>query len=107
MPRCLWSPMKRSSLARRFVRLMAQTLEDRIAPAIFGPIDNTVSVGVQPESVAVADFNGDGRQDLAVANVNGNELTILLGNGNGGFTPAAASPIAINRPYFVAEADFN
>ena len=99
--------MKRSRPGNRFAHLAGQPLEDRNAPALFGPADNTVATGVQPQSIAVADFNGDGNQDLAVANVNGNELTILLGDGSGGFSPAPGSPIAISRPYSVAAEDFN
>ena len=41
-----------------------------------------LAVGDGPSSVAVGDFNGDGRQDLAVANRSGGNLSILLGNGN-------------------------
>ena len=36
------------------------------------------AVGREPVSVAVGDFNGDGRQDLAVANVNSGNVSILL-----------------------------
>lgn len=99
--------MKCSRLARRSVRLIAQDLEDRNAPALFGVIDNAVNVGAQPQSIAVADFDGDGRLDLAVANVNGNQLSVLLGNGGGKFIAAPGSPIAVNRPYSVAAGDFN
>jgi hypothetical protein len=99
--------MKRKCSTQWFVRLTLRTVEDRNAPAIFGPIDNTVTVGTQPQSIAVADFNGDGHPDFAVANINGNQLSILLGSGSGGFSPATGSPIAINRPYFVAAGDFN
>ncbi|MBL8207217.1 MAG: VCBS repeat-containing protein [Blastocatellia bacterium] len=67
-----------------------------------------VSVGNSPYAVAVGDFNGDGRQDLAVANGDTNNVTILLGNGNGGFTPAAGSPVSVgNKPYALAVGDFN
>jgi VCBS repeat protein len=38
-------------------------------------------------SVAVADFNGDGHQDLAVDGIDGNNVTILLGKGDGTFQP--------------------
>ena len=43
------------------------------------------SVGVQPDSVAVGDFNGDGKQDLVVANAGAGNVSILLGKGNGTF----------------------
>jgi hypothetical protein len=40
--------------------------------------------GTSPTSVAVGDFNGDGKLDLAVANYRSNNVSILLGNGNNG-----------------------
>src|ERR1039457_4590669 len=48
--------------------------------------------GIWPSAVAVGDFNGDGKLDLAIANTNSNNLTVLLGNGAGGFTAATGSP---------------
>jgi len=48
-----------------------------------------VPVGAQPDSIAVADFNGDGNSDAATANDNGT-VTILLGNGAGSFTATPA-----------------
>jgi FG-GAP-like repeat/Bacterial Ig domain/FG-GAP repeat len=41
--------------------------------------------GSLPYSVAVADFNGDGKQDVAVANEGSNNVSILLGDGAGNF----------------------
>ena len=41
--------------------------------------------GNAPFSVVVADFNGDGRPDLAVANAAHNTVSVLLGNGDGTF----------------------
>ena len=60
------------------------------APASGSPI----SVGVQPSSALIADFNGDGKQDLAVANQGGNSIYIMLGNGNGTF----GGPTSISMP---------
>jgi FG-GAP-like repeat len=36
------------------------------------------AAGISPVSVAIGDFNGDGRQDLAVANSNSDNVSILL-----------------------------
>jgi hypothetical protein len=60
--------------------------------------------GTTPLSVAVADFNNDGRPDLAVANSSG--ANVLLGNGDGTFQ-TAASFNAGNSADAVAVGDFN
>jgi hypothetical protein len=66
----------------------------------------TYSVGHGPTSVAVADLNGDGFQDLVVTNGADNTVSILLGDGKGNFTaqPAVATGAS---PVSVAVADFN
>ena len=74
------------------------------APASGSPI----AVGTAPSALAVADLNGDGMFDLAVANSGSNNVTVLLGNGSGGFTPASGSPVSVGTsPSSVAIADFN
>ncbi len=65
-------------------------------------------VGADPVSVAVGDFNGDGKPDLAIASSGGNNVTVLLGDGTGGFTAASGSPITVGLdPSSVAVGDFN
>src|SRR5690348_16537464 len=62
-----------------------------------------------PESVAVGDFNGDGKMDLAVTNSfnsSGNTVTVLLGNGNGTFQ-ARVDYATGAFPQAVAVGDFN
>ena len=72
------------------------------------PAGSPVSAGNAPDSVAVGDFNLDGKPDLAVANSISDNVTILLGKGNGDFAPAAGSPVgAGNYPSSVVEGDFN
>jgi hypothetical protein len=56
--------------------------------------------------VAVGDFNGDGIQDLAVANWGSNTVSVLLGNGDGTFQ-AARNFAAGSHPSSVAVGDFN
>jgi hypothetical protein len=66
--------------------------------------------GHLPNDIAIGDFNRDGKLDLAVANHEENHLTVLLGDGNGGFTPAPNSPVAVEvRPHVhgVATGDLN
>ena len=38
-------------------------------------------------SVTVGDFDGDGKQDLALNNISSANVSVLLGNGNGGYKP--------------------
>ena len=63
-------------------------------------------VGSNPYSVAIGDFNGDGKQDLAVANVSSNTVSIRLGDGLGGFSSSTDVSVGSN-PYSVAIGDFN
>jgi FG-GAP-like repeat/Bacterial Ig-like domain (group 3)/FG-GAP repeat len=65
------------------------------------------ATGIAPSSVAVADFNGDGIPDLAVANSNSSSLTILLGNGDGTFTATASGPQTGSGPSSLAVGDYN
>ena len=43
--------------------------------------------GIQPFGVGTGDLDHDGDLDLAVCNVEGDSVTVLAGNGSGGFTP--------------------
>jgi hypothetical protein len=73
-------------------------------------IGSPIQVGNYPEAIKIGDFNNDGIQDLAVANANDNNISILLGNGDGTFTGASGSPVIVgvgNFPFFIAVADFN
>ena len=76
--------------------------------ALSGYVSRQFVVGQHPGSVEVADLNQDGKPDLAVANETDNNVTILLGDGKGGFTAAKGSPFACgNFPNDIVIADLN
>jgi hypothetical protein len=67
--------------------------------------------GTGPRSLVAGDFNTDGILDLAVANIDGNNVSVLLGNGSGGkgngtFATSVNYSAGIN-PYSVTTRDFN
>ncbi len=62
------------------------------------------SAGKAPYSVAVGDYNKDGRPDLAVTNSSG--VSILLGKGDGTFSPAGDYALS-GQPEVVVVGDFN
>ncbi len=51
----------------------------------FSTTPTNITVGNSPSSVAIGDFNGDGKLDLAVANDTDDTVSVLLNNGAGGF----------------------
>src|SRR5262245_6812957 len=85
-----------------------QPLEGCTTASFSQAAGSPVEVGSGPSSVAVGDFNLDGQPDLAVANAGSDNVTILLGDGMGGFTQAAGSPVGVGAlPLSVAVGDFN
>ncbi len=70
------------------------------APAVNYP------TGIVAASITVADLNGDGRLDLAVANENSDTVSVLLGRGDGTFQASVNYP-AGPGPAEIASGDFN
>ena len=88
-------PLSRSAQQRK---LTLEALEDRTVLSFLPPV--TFPVGVLPRAVTVADFNNDGKPDLAVVNqgpsstsTSQSSLSVLLGNGNGSFQPAVTTNV--------------
>src|ERR1700687_3063564 len=61
------------------------------------------SVGRNPSSVVVADFNGDGNLDFAVANQGDNTISVFKGHSKGGFAEFPGSPFALTNTSTVSE----
>jgi len=79
--------------------------KDHFTPARGSPF----ACGPSPNDIAVADLNGDGNLDLIVANTGTPYITVLLGDGRGGFAPSAHSPFATQsfpHVHGVVAADF-
>src|SRR5439155_1243222 len=57
-------------------------------------------------SLAVADFNGDGKLDLAAIDAGSNTVSVLLGNGDDTFQPALTFTVGTD-PRSVAVGDFD
>jgi hypothetical protein len=85
-----------------------ERLEDRsllsFSPAASFP------VGTNPNSVATADFNNDGKLDLATSSYDDatgdGSVSVLLGNGDGSFQPALTSATG-PYPWSLTAGDFN
>jgi hypothetical protein len=65
-----------------------------------------VTVAGPPTALAMADFDGDGRQDAAVTLADRGEVAVLLGNWDGTFTPRPAVPVG-RAATAVAAGDLN
>lgn len=68
------------------------------------------NAGHSLNDIAIGDFNGDDKPDLAFANHEQKSLTVFLGDGQGSFRPSSSSPVTVlSNPHThgVAAGDFN
>jgi hypothetical protein len=65
-----------------------------------------ISLGSSLSAVLTADFDGDGKLDIAVTDSAANTVIILLGNGDGTFGAPTTIPVG-NNPYAIVAGDFN
>ncbi len=66
----------------------------------------TIPVGDSGQIIVAADFNGDGKADLAVTDAENSQVDVLLGLGDGNFAPQVTYGVGFN-PIGLAVADFN
>jgi FG-GAP-like repeat len=57
----------------------------------------TLTLAESPGEMVLGDVNGDNRIDLALNSHDSYNVTLLLGDGNGGFAPAPNSPIVMKK----------
>ncbi len=96
-------------------RLRAITIASLLASLLFAaaafgfghfkPARHPTIVGGDPYPVAIADFNRDGRKDVAVGSESDDIVNVLYGK-QGGFKPARQFP-AGDYPFGIAARDFN
>ena len=85
------------------------TFTSSICIPIPGVTTGTVTTNSVLSAIAVADFDGDGNLDIAVADEANNRVLILFGDGTGSFSaPTAATTYATGvKPVALLTSDFN
>jgi Flp pilus assembly secretin CpaC len=66
-------------------------------------VGSPFAVGTNPSSVVVADFNGDGFLDIAVAHQGDNSISVFKGNGDGTFVEFPGSPFKLTNTSTITE----
>ena len=64
-------------------------------------------VGASPLYLDTADYNRDGKPDIATANYGGNNVSVMLGNGDGTFQAAIDQQSGGSGPHDVTSGDLN
>jgi len=86
------------------VSVLLGTGGGNFAPAQHFGIGNS---GSHPSSIAAADFNRDGRIDLALGNYGLSAVSVLIGNGAGSFSLAGTFPLISQNLFSIAVGDFD
>src|SRR5439155_23392890 len=90
----------------------AYTISTQFEPAIppneplLVNFDHDYPFGLSPWFHITGDFNGDGRPDIATANAFSNDVSVLLGLGDGTFDRARNFGVGV-FPFGIAVGDFN
>ncbi len=87
-------------------RCTAGLCHEEFTTITFAPVVS-YPASFKPYVVVSADFNGDGKPDLAVANELDTNFTIFLGKADGTFTKLAKAPATGDFPTGATATDFN
>jgi len=82
------------------------TVVNPASPGNF-PLNIDYSLGGYTRSVFGADFDGDGDMDLAVADCSGENISILLNNGDGTFSVESTTYETAGGPQVICSGDFD
>ena len=87
--------------------LISNLINAQVTPPCYSPAVN-YSTGTATTAICVvsSDFNNDGNKDVVVANFQSSNISVMLGFGNGNFSPAVNYTVGVN-PYSVTNGDFN
>lgn len=79
------------------------------APLVFSSPGNIPSRGLQPTSIALGDFNGDGKLDIVVSNSSSDTIAVFLNQGDGTFGDPVVTSIQVAAETLgsLAVGDFN
>src|SRR4051794_5649448 len=91
--------VKRACAAMAIAAAAFAQTPDFIQPASY-------ATGGSSKYIAVADFNGDGRRDIATYESASQSLSVMFGDGNGGFLPAVSHALGFSAASVTA-ADLN
>ena len=94
----------RAAMAAVSVFAASEAMAVALCPDFGSP--KAYSAGTIPQALVAADFNRDGRPDVAVANRSSADISVLLRNGAGGFDTAVPYG-AGSLPNAIVAADFN